>query len=67
MVYFNRKIFYITQQAGNCKIFEINPSNDSKYQLLQEIKSEYCYGFNVKEDSLYFVKDDKSIVKFERE
>jgi hypothetical protein len=63
-------IFFINQFDGNCFIKEIRPQNDEKQNHLNiyEIKSEYCLGFGVSDDSktFYFMDDFKVINQLQR-
>jgi len=64
------RMYYITVREGQCKIKEIQPSNDDKsnHATIFEIKSSTCYGFNVSQDgkTFYFMDDMRVLNKLER-
>ena len=40
MVRDGKKIYFVMKEIGNCKIYEINPSDDTKAVMIAEIKSD---------------------------
>lgn len=51
-------IYYVTNYDGQCTVWEINSSlPDNEPYKIFEIRSNKCLGFNIFEDSFYFIDE----------